>query len=115
MAQYLTMMYICLRVSIVTKHHDHSNWEGKGLHFHLHHPRKSGQAFKQGRNLEVGANSEVMERCCLLAFSPWFVCSVCILIEPRTASPEMALPTMALLHQSVIKKVTYKFAYSIIL
>ena len=33
------------------------------------HLRKPGQELKQGRNLEEGADAEVMEECCLLACS----------------------------------------------
>lgn len=78
-------MYICLRVSIaVTKHHDHSNWGGKGLHFHLHHPRKSVQEFKQGRNLEAGANAEAMERCCSL---DCFHCLLSLLFNNQNNQP----------------------------
>ena len=41
-------------------------------------------------------------------------CSTCFLTEPRTTSPGMAPPTMgwALLYQSLIKKMPYKFTYS---
>jgi hypothetical protein len=43
-----------------------ATWGGKSLfslHFHItvHHQRKSGQELKQGRNLEAGADEEVME------------------------------------------------------
>ena len=33
---------------------------------------KSGQELKQGRDLEVGADAEAIEECCLLACSLWF-------------------------------------------
>ena len=41
------------------------------FHIALHHQRKSGQEITQGRNLEVGADVEAMEGCCLLACFPW--------------------------------------------
>jgi len=42
-----------------------ANWGGKGVfisnfHITVHHQRKSGQEFKQGRNLEAGADAEAM-------------------------------------------------------
>ena len=42
-----------------------------GLYFHIaaHHQRKSGQELRLGRNLEAGADAEVIEGCCLLACS----------------------------------------------
>jgi hypothetical protein len=44
-----------------------------GSHFHIavHHQRKSGQEFKQGRNLEAGADAEAMKGCCFLTCSIW--------------------------------------------
>jgi hypothetical protein len=42
---------------------------------------------------EAGADSEAMEGCYLLAYSPW-LCSACSLIEPKTTSPGMAPPTI---------------------
>jgi hypothetical protein len=63
----------------VKKYHDQkASWGGKclfSLHFHIgvHHQRKSGQALKQGRNLEAGADAEAMEECCLLTCFPWLV------------------------------------------
>jgi hypothetical protein len=52
------------------------------------------QELKQGRNLEAGADVEVMEGwCCLLACST-MACSACFLIEPSMISPGMALPTI---------------------
>jgi hypothetical protein len=54
------------------KHHDpKAYWGGKdlfGLHFQIHHWRKSGQELKQGWNLKA---VEAMEECCLLACFPW--------------------------------------------
>jgi hypothetical protein len=70
-------------------HGQTATWGTKGLfglHFHfvyyysiiinviiydvVHHRRKSGQALKQGRNLEAGAEAEAMEQCCSLACFP---------------------------------------------
>jgi hypothetical protein len=51
------------------KYHDQkTSWGGMGLfglHFHItvHHPRKSGQELKPGRNLETGADTEAIEGC----------------------------------------------------
>jgi hypothetical protein len=62
---------VLVRISIaVVKHHSQkASWGGKGL-FDLHFyvtVKKSGQEFKQGRNLEAGADVEATEGCCLLA------------------------------------------------
>ena len=64
---------ILVRVSIAAmKHHDHGgSWRRKhlfSLHIHIavHHQRKAGLELTQGRNLEVGADAEAMEGCCLL-------------------------------------------------
>jgi hypothetical protein len=51
------------------RHGQNTNQAGKGffsLHFYtvIHHWMKSGQIFKQGRNLESGADAEAMEGCC---------------------------------------------------
>ena len=39
--------------------------------FAVHHQRKAGQEFTQGRNLEARVDTEAMEECCLLACFPW--------------------------------------------
>jgi hypothetical protein len=72
---------VCLSQSLCscTKHHDQeASWGGKGLlglHFYIavHHQRKSGQELTQCRNLEAGADAEIMEGCCLLACSAFFL------------------------------------------
>jgi hypothetical protein len=58
----------------------------------------------------TGADTETMKEYHFLA------CSACSLIEPRTTSPGMAPPTMgwALTHISIIKKMPYRLAYSLI-
>ena len=33
--------------------------------------KKSRQKFKQGKNVEAGADAESMEECCLVACSSW--------------------------------------------
>jgi hypothetical protein len=51
-----------------------ATWGGKGLfglHFHSIIKSKSGQEFKQGRNLQAGADAEATEQCYLLAYSLW--------------------------------------------
>jgi hypothetical protein len=65
-----------LRVSIAVIKHQNKNQFGEericfSLQFYITvcHQRISGQGFKQGRNLEAGADAEVMARCCLLACS----------------------------------------------
>ena len=60
----------------------------------------SQDRLKQDMNLEAGADTEGMERCCLLACFPLLaglfsiVCSAYLLIEPRTSSPEMVAPNV---------------------
>jgi hypothetical protein len=77
---------------------------------------QTGQELKQGRTWR----QELMQR-------PWrsaaywialMACSACFLIEPRTTSLGMAPPTMGIPHgphQSLIKKMPNKLAYSLIL
>ena len=65
------------------------------LHFHitLHRQRKSGQELTQGRNLEPGTDAEALDGVLRTTLLP-LACSACFLIEPRTTSLGMALPTM---------------------
>lgn len=61
--------------SCIKHHSQEACWGGKGLfNFHfqiaIHHQRKSGQGFIQGRNLEVGADSKTMGAGCLLTCFP---------------------------------------------
>jgi hypothetical protein len=44
-----------------------------GLNFHIivHHQSKSGQEFRQAKNLEAGADAEAIEGFGLLACSSW--------------------------------------------
>jgi hypothetical protein len=53
-------MVLLVRATIaMMKHHDlKTSWRGKGL---AGLGRKSGQEFKQGRNLEAGADAEGLE------------------------------------------------------
>jgi hypothetical protein len=51
----------------------------------------SGQELMQGRNQEAGADAEAMEGD---AYWLSMAFSVCFLIELRTTSPGVALPTM---------------------
>ena len=75
---YMYMHIVLVRVSIpaLCKHHGRdTSWGGKGLcslHFHIaiHHQRKSGQELTQGRNLEAGADAEVMEGAAYWIASP---------------------------------------------
>jgi hypothetical protein len=59
-----------------------SNWERKGFvslppPHHSSLLKLSGQELKQGRNLEVAADAEAMEGCCLVACSLWIAHSAC--------------------------------------
>jgi hypothetical protein len=87
---------------------------GKGL-FSLH-ILNSGQELHLGRNLKAGADAD--HRRVLLT---WMVCSVCLftllLVEPRPKQPNVSIPTIywALPPQSLIKKMSYKLAYSLFL
>ena len=97
----------------VIKNHDQRNLGlfVLQLHINLHHQKKSGQELKQSREM-----SRSNGRCCLLACSSW-VAQCAFLIEPRITGPVMAPPTMgwALPRQSLIKKMFYSFAYSLVL
>ena len=70
---FFNAAFVLVRITTaVMKHHDQSNSERKGvydLHFHItvHHWKKSGQEYKQGRNLLAGADVQAMEGCWLLA------------------------------------------------
>jgi hypothetical protein len=88
----------------------------------VHYQRQSGQALKQGRNLEAAADAEAMEGRCLLACSQ----DLLSLLSDRTrdhqprdgpAHSGLAPPTMGwtLPDPSPIKKMPYRLAYSPIL
>lgn len=71
-------------------------------------------------SLEVGADAEAMEKCCLLAYTLPAVCSVCFLIKPRTPSPWTVCllgpgPQWAGPSPSVTKKRPYRHVYNQIL
>lgn len=95
--------------TVVIKPHDQVNLGSKGfVWFTLRHHCSSSKEI--GRNLEAGADDAV-EGCCLLA------CSVCFFMGFRTTSPGMA-PSVTgwfLSHESLIKKVLYRLAYSPVL
>ena len=89
-----------------------ATWGGKGffgLHFYIdvHHWRKSEQELKQGRSLEAGADTKVIEWCRLLA------CSACFLMKPQITSPRVAPSTMdwVISHQSLTMKMTYRLGF----
>lgn len=63
---------------------------------------KSGLELKERRNLEAVANAE--DALLLNA------CSAGFLLEPRTSSPGMALPTMSWAFP-LIKKIPFRLAY----
>ena len=53
-----------------------ASWEGKnlfGLYFHIgvFLWKRSGQKYKEDRNLEAGANLEAIEGCCLVICNMW--------------------------------------------
>jgi hypothetical protein len=84
------------------EHNQIASWGGKGsfglyIHIALHHWRKSGQELRTDRILETIADAEVTEDYCLLLIA----CSACPLIELKTTSPQVALPTMGCLHPSI--------------
>lgn len=105
------------------KHNDQSNLGRKGFvlwsfHITVHYQRKSGQEFKEGRNLEAGADAEAVERSCLLACPLTFTYSACCHIELKTPtqgwhhSQQTGFPFPS---QSLIKKMPFRLAYSPIL
>ena len=69
---------------------------------------------KQDRHLDAGA--EVGHAQVLLIGLLFVACSACFLIEPRTIGTGMASPIIwDLPHQSLIRKMPYRLAYSLIL
>jgi hypothetical protein len=87
-------------------------WGGKdlfGFYFHgtVHHQSKSGQEFKQSRNLKTGAVTEA-----LLVHASRLVQHA--FLQNPGPQPEIASPTMgwALPHQSLIEKISYRLACS---
>jgi hypothetical protein len=88
-----------------------------GLFFQITvHHQKSGQELKQGSNLKAGADAEGYGEV-LLPGLLIMACSACFLIKFRSTSPRMALLTMdwALPYQLLVKKVSQRHAYSLIL
>ena len=77
-------------------------------------------AHGQGKNLEVGADTEAMEGYCLLACSPWLACSSDFYStqtdQPRDSTTHTP-PTLVRdhHHQSLIKKTPYRLACGLIL
>lgn len=62
---------VLVKVTITVMNHagQEASWE-EGVYWaydHCHHQWKSRQELKQARGLEVGADAEDMEKCCLLA------------------------------------------------
>jgi hypothetical protein len=77
---YIKIFIVLVRIFITDiKHRDQKQLGGGGkgvfgsnYNITVHHQRKSGQEFKQGSNLEVGADdAEAMERCQFLLCSSW--------------------------------------------
>ena len=96
-------------------------WGRKGLfslHFHVH--KQSITEGSQDRNsnrcsnLEVGADAEATEEGYLLACSLWLAQSVC-LQNPEWPVQARHHPQWAAPRQSVIEKILYRLAYSLIL
>lgn len=98
---------VLVRVSItVIKHHEQRQL-GKGF---ISTDSSASWCIPEGCqewNLEIGADVEAMEECCVLA------CSPCFLIAPSTASPEVTVPTVgrAPTCQSLTKKMHHRLSW----
>ena len=98
-----------------------AKWGGKGLfglHFHstVHHWRKSGRELKQVRKPGVRSWCRGHEGVLLIGLL-FTACSACFLVKPRaTILGVLSLIIVwALPYQSLIKKMSYSLAYSLIL
>ena len=80
----------------------------------VHCWRKPLEELRQSRNLEAGADAEVMEGGYIIGFLP-MAFSVCFLIELRTSSPKMAPTTKgwAFPSEPLIKKMPYSWILGI--
>lgn len=76
---------------------------------------KPRQEFKMGKKLKAGSDAEAEEKCCLLDTSSLIVYPV-FLTAPETTNSKMAPSTTdwSFTHPSLIKKISYKLAYSLI-
>ena len=86
-----------ITIAVMENHGQKASWGGKsllGLYLHItvYHWRKSGHKLKQDRNLEAGADTEVLEGCFLLAAPPDLFSLV--FIEPRAISPAVVSQTV---------------------
>lgn len=79
-----------LRVSIAAMKHDDqkASWEGKGLlslqfHITVHHQSKLGQELKQFKILKARADTEAMDKCCLLRLASLGLLSLLSLLSYR--------------------------------
>ena len=92
-----------------------ASW-GKGLFPHCSSLKEWGQAPKTGQ--EPGSSSQCRDHGSILLTDLLLMAfSACFLIEPRTTSPGVSLPTMswALPLQSLIKKMSHRLVCSPIL
>lgn len=73
----LTRILSYVSIAPKTHHEENASWTGslkcKFIQLSLPHlcSKKSGQEFKLGRILEMGADADATERCFLLACLPW--------------------------------------------
>jgi hypothetical protein len=106
-----SMLTVFVRVTIATTDHHDKSYVGRKAFIwltftsHCFSWREVRTGTKQGRNLEVGADTESMEGNLLTGLLA-MTRSACCFTEPKTHSPGMVSPTMGfvLLHQSLIKK-----------
>lgn len=91
----------------VMKHHDQNSLRSQGFVQAVHHQRKSGKKLKQVRDLEAEADAEYIKESCLLACSHGWLNLPSQRIQYHQLRDGTTLP-----HQSVIKKMLYRIAYS---
>ena len=113
------MLHVLEFLSIAAmKHHDQkANWGGKGL-FNLHfclmnyidvkYKRKSGQELKQSRNLEAGADAEVMGGMLL----PGLLSLLCYGTSPRIGTSYNGLDLPPLIKKMPYSWILWKHFFS---
>lgn len=73
-------------------------------------PFREARAEAQGRNLDVGAETQATEDCYLLVCSPWFP-QPALLHNPRLPRGDTAHSGLGLSHQALNKKMPHKFVH----